>query len=105
MLLGLALGSCSLKTLQAAESPPSFNQVEQRLSEKELKSLLNTVDTLYDANKMVEGLAVLEKYSDSGEAEILWRLARFVYKVNQHLLSVYSCMRRLWRYNQGGDNK
>ena len=84
MLLGLTIGACSLKTLKASEaSSASFtHQVQQKLSQKELKNVLDTVDRLYDANKMEEGLAYLEKYSVTDNAEVLWRLARLCYKVS-----------------------
>lgn len=86
MLLGITLGASSLRTLKASEGPSPYNQVQNGLSKTDVREIVDTVDRLYDANKMEEGLTFLEKYSDSNEAEILWRLARLAYKVLN-----YSC--------------
>jgi len=83
VLLGLTIGSCSIKSLKASEaSAPFTRQVQEELSQKDLKNVLDTVDKLYEANKMEDGLAYLERYSYSDNAEILWRLARLCYKVS-----------------------
>ena len=83
MLLSVsALGATQLKTLQASKgSQTEQGSSENGNAEKDLSQIIRTVDQLYDANEMEKALAFLERYSDSKEAEILWRLARLTYKV------------------------
>ena len=73
ILSAVAYGSSQLKTLNAASA---------KATEENLAQTIEVVDRLYDANKMEEALVYLEKYSDSTEAEILWRLARLCFKVS-----------------------
>ena len=77
VLLSVAFGSSQLKTLKAA-SVSASTDVKEKIS---ISETIKVADQLYNANKMKEGLVYLEKHSDSTEAEILWRLARFCYKV------------------------
>ena len=83
MVLSVAFGSGPLKTLKAS-SPSSLASEEKQ----ELSRIIRTVDNLYDEDKMKEALAYLERYSDSTEAEILWRLARLCHKVS---LTPHTC--------------
>lgn len=78
MLMTVTFGSTQLKTLKAS-SPSKKRQVG---SPPPLADTIQTVDRLYDSNKMKEALAYLERHSGSTDAEILWRLARLCYKVS-----------------------
>ncbi len=72
LLSAVAYGSSQLKTLNAASA---------KAAKEDLSQTIEVADRLYDSNKMEEALAYLEKYSESSEAEILWRLARLCFKV------------------------
>ena len=72
------LGGSRLKTLRASERSSGTGEAG-RLAD--VRRVIVVVDQLYDANEMEKALAFLEGYSDSEEAEILWRLARLSYKV------------------------
>lgn len=49
----------------------------------QLPTILQQADVLYKEDKMREGLQLLEPHESMGEAEVLWRLARFCYKVGK----------------------
>ena len=74
ILSAVAYGSSQLKTLNAASA--------NKTAQETLAQTIEVVDRLYDENKMVEALAYLEKFSESTEADILWRLARLCFKVS-----------------------
>ena len=76
LLSAVAYGSGQLKTLNAAKA-----------AKEDLSQAIEVADRLYDSNKMEEALAYLEKYSESSEAEILWRLARLCFKVRVSTVS------------------
>lgn len=74
MLFTVAFGSAAtqVKSLKAT-TPPAQKQP--------LSDTIQTVDKMYDENKMKEALTYLERHSESKEAEVLWRLARLCFKV------------------------
>ena len=74
----MAFGSIQAETLMAASHAVPSVELEE---EQCLVEVIRIVDELYCSNKMKEALAYLEKYSESEETEILWRLARLCYKV------------------------
>ena len=47
----------------------------------QVETVISHVDKLYDSNKMREAMEYLEKYSETTDPELLWRLARVCYKV------------------------
>lgn len=49
--------------------------------EDQTKVVVNFVDKLYAENKMREALEYLERFAETDEPELLWRLARLCYKV------------------------
>ncbi len=74
ILSAVAYGTSQHKTLSAASA---------KTAKENLSQTIEVVDRLYDENKMVEALAYLEKFSDSSEADILWRLGRLCHKVSR----------------------
>lgn len=47
----------------------------------QVETIISHVDNLYDSNKMREAMEYLEKYNETTDPELLWRLARVYYKV------------------------
>lgn len=78
MLSVTAIGASQLKTLRASEVSPTERG---SLAKKDLSRIILTVDQLYEANEMEKALDFLERYCESREVEVLWRLARLSFKV------------------------
>ena len=77
---GAALfAALSCPTMAAAAAASTSRSVEE---DEQTNKIIGQADQLYDSNQWKEALAYLEQYSESTNAEVLWRLARLCYKVS-----------------------
>ena len=74
------------------QSKEEKKEEEEEEEQARTRDAIRQADDLYEQNKMVEALRLLERYGEEGSsnrssrsnAEVLWRLARLCYKVGKY---------------------